>query len=322
MKFTKMHGLGNDYVLVDGVAQRLGGADLGALARRISDRHRGVGSDGLILMRPSERADLRMEIYNADGGRAQMCGNGIRCLAWYALERGVTTANPMCIETDAGLRAAQVEVQERGGCRVTVVMGSPDFHPRSLPARFAGQRIRQAEFDINGRLLEVSCVSVGNPHAVVFVRDFADVDLARDGAALANQAMFPEGINVHFARIDGPGEVTMKTWERGSGATQACGTGACAVGVLAETQYPVRVHLPGGDLIIDRIHSINGPRVPQAELVKLAREKGVFEQDVVLMTGPAEVVFEGEWNLSQAGRGRRNSSSFGRAGGFPGTGAE
>lgn len=297
MKFTKMQGLGNDYVLVDCFAEGLPAADLPDLARRISDRHYGVGADGLILMRPSERADLRMEIYNADGGRAQMCGNGIRCLAGYALQRGLTAANPMTIETDAGLRAAQVEPGQPGRCMVTVVMGSPEFHPESLPARFAGAQIRRAEFEINGRLLEVSCVSMGNPHAVVFVQDFEGINVARDGAALEHHPMFPEGINVHFARVEGPGEITMKTWERGSGQTRACGTGACAVGVLAETQYPVRVHLPGGDLLIDRIHSTKGAGVRHAELLELAGKRGALEPEVVLMTGPAEQVFEGEWNL-------------------------
>ena len=298
MKFTKMHGLGNDYVLVDCFAQSLDGVDLPELARRISDRHRGVGGDGLILMRPSERADLGMEVYNADGGRAQMCGNGLRCLARYALERGLTAANPMRIDTDAGPRAAHVELHEQGNCSVTVVMGSPSFHPASLPAQFAGQRISRAEFEVNGRLLEVSCVSMGNPHAVVFVRDFAEIDLARDGAALENHPVFAQRINVHFARIDGPGEITMKSWERGSGVTQACGTGACAVGVLAETRYPARVHLPGGDLLIDWIHSTKVPALPHAELIELAHEIGAFQRDVVLMTGPAEVVFEGRWSRS------------------------
>ncbi|UCG34299.1 MAG: diaminopimelate epimerase [Phycisphaerales bacterium] len=298
MKFTKMHGLGNDYVYLDCFAEPPGVADLPALARQISDRHRGVGGDGLILMRPSQGADLRMEMYNADGGRAQMCGNGIRCVARYAWERGLTKANPMVIETDAGLRVAEVKPPDSGACSVTVVMGTPKFHPAALPARFAGERIDKAEFEVRGRLLRVSCVSLGNPHAVVFVKDFAEIDVERDGPALENHPIFPDRINVHFARVDGPGAITMKSWERGSGVTQACGTGACAAGILAETHMPVRVHLPGGRLLVDWVQPAGASEPPHTELLKLAGRVGALEKDVVLMTGPAEFVFEGEWNPS------------------------
>jgi diaminopimelate epimerase len=249
-------------------------------------------------MRPSHRADVRMEMYNANGGRAQMCGNGIRCVARYAWERGLTKANPMVIETDAGLRVAQVKPPEAGHCAVTVWMGTPNFHPAALPARFAGERIDRAEFDVRGRLLRVSCLSLGNPHAVVFVRDFAEIDLERDGPALENHPIFPDRINVHFARVDGPGAITVKNWERGSGATQACGTGACAAAILAETQMPVRVDLPGGRLLVDWVQPAGAAEPPHAELLALARRVGALEKDVVLMTGPAEFVFEGEWNPS------------------------
>jgi diaminopimelate epimerase len=296
MKFTKMHGLGNDYVYVDCFAESLGDADVPALARQISDRHRGVGGDGLILIRRSQRADVRMEMYNADGGRAQMCGNGIRCVARYALERELTQANPMVIETDAGQRVAQVSPPNAGACAVTVMMGTPNFHPAALPAHFAGERIDKAEFEVRGRLLRVSCVSLGNPHAVVFVGDFAEIDLERDGPALENHPIFPDRINVHFARVDGPGAITMKSWERGSGATQACGTGACAAAILADTQMPVRVNLPGGRLRVDWVQPTGAAEPPHKGLLKLAAQVGAFGRDVVLMTGPAEFVFEGEWN--------------------------
>jgi diaminopimelate epimerase len=298
MKFTKMHGLGNDYVYVDCFEESLAGKDAGQLARRLSDRNRGVGGDGLILIGPSERADVRMEMYNADGGRAQMCGNGIRCVARYALERGLTTANPMRIETDAGLRVAHVVPQEEGPPEVTVAMGSPNFSPAALPARYVGERIDKAEFVVNKRVLRVSCVSMGNPHAVVFVRDFAKIDVRRDGGALETHPTFPEGINVHFARVDRPGTITMKSWERGTGVTQACGTGACAVGVLSKEEMPVRVQLPGGRLVVDWVRPAGATEPPNAELLELARQVGAFERDVVLMTGPAEFVFEGRWNPS------------------------
>jgi diaminopimelate epimerase len=297
MKFTKMHGLGNDYVYVNGFVEELSGVDEAELARRISDRHRGVGSDGLIVMRRSERADVRMVMYNADGGRAQMCGNGIRCVAKYALENDLTRANPMRIETDAGVRAARVGARDSGVSAVTVTMGEPIFVPSALPARFEGTRMQRESFSIRGRELEVSCISIGNPHAVIFVSDLGEIDVARDGGALETDDHFPEGINVHFARIERAGEVTMQSWERGSGATQACGTGACAVAVLAETSWPVRVHLPGGDLTIDRVCGDEAGGAKHAELVSLARAAGDTGDPLLLMTGPAETVFEGNWRL-------------------------
>jgi diaminopimelate epimerase len=178
-------------------------------------------------------------------------------------------------------------------------MGTPNFHPAALPARFAGERINKAEFEVRGRFLRVSCVSLGNPHAVVFVEDFAEIDVERDGPALERHPMFPDRINVHFARVDGPGAITAKSWERGSGATQACGTGACAAGILAETQMPVRVDLPGGRLHVDWIQPAGASEPPHKGLLELAKRVGAFDNDVVLMTGPAEFVFEGEWNPPQ-----------------------
>jgi diaminopimelate epimerase len=330
MKFTKMHGLGNDYVYVDCFAQRLEGVDLAALARHISDRRRGVGADGLILIRPDERADVRMEMYNADGSRAEMCGNGIRCVAKYALGHGLTKNNPLRIATDAGMRFAEV-ISDDGRCaRVTVVMGEPRFEPESLPARLAGEQIADHPLQINGRELRVSCVSVGNPHAVVFVSDFSAIDVERDGGAIETHDMFPQRINVHFVRRDGPSAVTMRTWERGSGATQACGTGACAAAVLCGEPFPVTVHLPGGDLEIDlqdvsgdvergrgdtydRLltlvlqHGLEQGEVdeallkssgtrPASGLRTRATDAAGASRKIILMTGPAEEVFEGTFD--------------------------
>ena len=281
MQFVKMHGLGNDYILVHTVTDPV--TEPSILARSISDRHRGVGSDGLILVTPSEVADVGMQIYNADGSRAQMCGNGIRCVAKYAVDRGLCSSARLLIETDSGVRRACCTVTAGGVTNVQIDMGIPRFLDRS------GQAVADEDtavidrpMPVNGKTLAVTCVSIGNPHAVVFVDTLDQVDLARDGAALASSPLFPGGINAHFVRIESPHDCTMVSWERGSGATQACGTGACAVAAaarrLGRIQYPLTVHLPGGDLYIEQTES----------------DKPV-NQGHLLMTGPAEAVFAAVW---------------------------
>ena len=277
-----MHGLGNDYVFVDCTAERV--ADPPELARAVSDRHRGVGSDGLILIRPSDTADVRMEMYNADGSRAQMCGNGLRCLAKYAFEHGLTTRNPMQVETDAGVRQAKLIVENGLVRQVTVDMGPPSLDPRRLPSTIEADRIVDRPMTLGGRTYRVTCVSMGNPHAVAFVDDLDAVDLASVGPLFEHALDFPERINTHFVRVDNPRHVTMKTWERGSGPTQACGTGACAVcvaGVLTDrTDRRITATLPGGDL-----------------------EVRWTDDDHVQVTGPAEEVFMGDWP-GKVGRGK------------------
>ena len=304
MRFTKMHGLGNDYVYVDCFAERV--ADPVGLARTISDRHTGVGSDGLILICPSDSADVRMEMYNADGSRAQMCGNGIRCVAKYACEHGlidrsadaVPGADPaavkniiervaaqsggdgrtlaVSVETDAGLKTLGLAVAGESVQTVCVDMGVPSLRPSDLPCTLEGERIVDRDLTIDGRTVRVTCVSVGNPHAVVFVDDLAAVDPAREGGAIENAGLFPERINAHFVRVDGSNEVTMIAWERGSGATLACGTGATAVcvagAVSGRTGRTILAHLPGGDLHLNWA-----------------------EDDHVYMSGPATEVFTGDW---------------------------
>ncbi len=272
-----MHGLGNDYVYVNCFDERV--TDAPAVARAISDRHRGVGSDGLILICPSDTADLRMEMYNADGSRAQMCGNGIRCVAKYAYEHGLCRSNPMCIETDGGTREAAVKLEGDIVAAVRVDMGRPRFDPASLPCRLDGDRIVERDLQTAGRSYQITCVSMGNPHVIVFVDDLAGVDLANAGPAIENHEAFPERTNVHFVKILSSNEARMISWERGSGATQACGTGACAVGVAGvlteRLQRCSTIHLPGGALEIEWA-----------------------DDDHVHMTGPAVEVFTGEWNLS------------------------
>ena len=262
MNFTKMHGLGNDYVLVDCFKQAVD--DPPALAIAVSDRHTGIGSDGLILMHPSKSADVRMEIYNADGSRAQMCGNGLRCVAKYAREHGLVTDPVVRIDTDSGIKLAECQMADGVVRSVRVDMGPP------VPGEPGAALV------IGGVPYRVTRVSVGNLHAVVFVDDLTAVALEVVGPLFAHAPQFPEGVNTHFVRVDSPTHVTMKTWERGSGATRACGTGACAVcvaGALTKrTNRAITAALPGGDL---QLHWA--------------------ENDHVYMTGPAVEVFTGIW---------------------------
>lgn len=286
-----MHGLGNDYVFVDCFEQPLRGVDLPALARQISDRHRGVGGDGLILIGPSERADVRMEIYNADGSRAEMCGNGIRCVGRYAYEHHLVSARragdgpgadrlPVTVETDAGVLTVELLFSGRRGCvgLIRADMGRPQLAAEQIPVALAGERVVDRLVTIAGRAYRISCVSMGNPHAVIFVDDLGRVDLSAEGRAIETAPIFPRRINVHFVRPDARDEVTMLSWERGSGATQSCASGAaavCVAGALCgRTDRAIRSHLPGGELQICWA-----------------------DDDHVYLSGPAEEVFTGDWPL-------------------------
>jgi diaminopimelate epimerase len=282
MKFTKMHGIGNDYIYVNGFAEKV--ADPVQLARVVSDRHTGIGGDGLILILPSEKADVRMRMFNADGSEAEMCGNGIRCVAKYAYDHGLSKANPMKVETGRGVLTLALET--RGGKveRVTVNMGEPILSLAEIPVDRdkVVKGGREHEYRISGaqsnELLEAIFVSMGNPHAVIYTADVKAVDLNRAGPTVENQKAFPKRINTHWVQVQSRGEVTMRTWERGSGITLACGTGACAVcvaGVLSgRTDRKILAHLPGGDLTLEWREADN----------------------CVYMTGPATEVFSGEWN--------------------------
>jgi diaminopimelate epimerase len=274
MQFTKMHGLGNDYILVNCFAETV--ADPAPLARAISDRHRGVGSDGLILVCPSQVADVRMEMYNADGSRAQMCGNGIRCVAKFAYERGLTGEDSLLVETDAGVRQTRLQIEAGSVHRVRVDMGRPSLHPGDLPCTVDVERIVDHTIEIGGSSYQVTCVSMGNPHVVVFVDDVEAIDLAIIGPGFEHAPVFPERINAHFVHVERPDRVAMLTWERGSGATQACGTGACAVcvagAITGRTGRRITACLSGGELELEWA-----------------------ENDHVYMTGPATEVFTGTW---------------------------
>jgi len=280
VKFTKMHGLGNDYVYVDARRQRID--DAPALARAVSCRHTGIGSDGLILIGSSDIADVRMEMYNADGSRAEMCGNGIRCVAKYAVEKGMAGGPELAIETDAGVKQTTCLMSD--GCvhAVRVDMGVPDLHPSALPSSLEGDRVLDREVSIDESTYILSCVSMGNPHAVVFVDDLDEIDLPRQGRAIETAPCFPKRINVHFVRVQSRDHVVVRTWERGSGETKACGTGACAVCVATaltgRTDRQITTTLPGGDLLIEWA-----------------------DNNHVYMTGPAIEVFSGEWRTDPFG---------------------
>lgn len=271
MRFTKMHGLGNDYVYVDGFRDPVP-RDPGATSRRISDRHFGIGSDGLILILPSEVADARMRMFNADGSEGEMCGNGLRCVAKYLFDHGIARKNPLKIETGRGVLTVELEIADGKVSQVTVDMGEPILKGSEIPTLLPGDPPIDMPVTIQDRTFAVTAVNTGNPHAVIF----DDPDLAVNyGRALETCREFPSRANVHFVQVQTQDEVTMRTWERGSGLTLACGTGAsavCVAGVLSgRTGRRLLAHLPGGDLILE-----------------WAANNHVF------MTGPAAEVFRGE----------------------------
>jgi diaminopimelate epimerase len=271
-----MHGAGNDYVYVEGFTQPVP-ADPAALARRIAHRRLGVGGDGLILIVPSAVADVRMQMFNADGSQAEMCGNGIRCVAKYAYDHGLCRREELRIETGAGILPVRLEVADGRVHRVRVDMGTPSLEAARIPTTLPGDPVVEQEMVVAGQPLRVTCVSMGNPHCVVFVPELSDQWVLGLGPHIEHDAHFPARVNVEFVEVLSPTEVRQRTWERGSGETWACGTGAsavCVAGVLTQrTVRRVLVHLLGGDL----------------ELVWDERDNHVY------MTGPAEEVFAGEW---------------------------
>lgn len=276
MKFTKMQGLGNDYVYVNCFREKI--ADPSRLAVKISDRHFGVGSDGLILINPSDKADFEMEMYNADGSRGEMCGNGIRCVAKYVYDYGLTDQTSISVETLGGIKYLDLTVKDGKAVLVKVDMGKPELSPEKIPVVSAGEEVVDEPIDVDGQNYRMTCVSMGNPHAVVYVDcDVRNLPLEEIGPKFENHERFPNRVNTEFVRVLDRRTVEMRVWERGSGETLACGTGACAVAVSCVlnglTEDEVTVKLLGGDLQI-----------------KWDREK-----DTVFMTGPAEVVFDGEW---------------------------
>jgi len=251
--FTKMHGAGNDYVYVNGFEVKI--PDPPAVARAVAPRRKGVGSDGLILIQPSATADVRMEMYNADGSRGEMCGNGIRCVGKYAYDHGLARKNPRHVETEVGIKTLELEVERNEVRSVTVDMGAPILDPTQIPARFAGARAVDVPLDVGTDSYRVTSVSMGNPHCVLFLAAVDGLDLETIGPRFEHHQRFPRGVNTEFVEVVGRDVVKMRVWERGSGETAACGTGACAVvvaGVLTgHTDRRVWVRLVGGDLEIE-----------------------------------------------------------------------
>ena len=276
MKFTKMHGAGNDYVYVDGGKEAV--ADPAALARAVSDRHFGVGGDGLILILPSAVAAVRMRIFNADGSEAEMCGNGLRCVAKYAYDHGLVDTLGITVETGAGLLPVEMFTNAAGRVdRVRVNMGRPRLTRAEIPLSGPPeQRVIDQELLVLDRTLRISCVSMGNPHCVIFVDDVQNFPVTTYGPAIEHHPLFPRRTNVEFVQVLSVGEVRQRTWERGAGETLACGTGAAAVTVAGlltgRTGTQLLNHLAGGDLEV--------------------AWDGVGE---VVMTGPAVEVFTGDY---------------------------
>ncbi len=276
LNFTKMHGTGNDYVYVDTFRDPTP-ADPSALAVAVSDRHKGIGSDGLILIGPSTLAHARMRMFNADGSESEMCGNGVRCVAKYVHDHGHAPGTRLTIETGRGVLTLDLEITDGQARRVRVDMGPPILEASRIPTTLSGDPPVNVPMVVEGYELAVTAVSMGNPHAVLYVEDVDDFPVEEVGPTLEHHETFPRRVNVHFVQVLGPNEVRMRSWERGSGETLACGTGACAVcvaGVLTgATGRTLLAHLPGGDL----------------ELEWAADNAPVF------MTGPAVEVFSGTW---------------------------
>ena len=275
MRFTKMQGIGNDYVYLNGFSPLP--VDLSRLSRQISDRHFGVGSDGLVVIMPSETCDFRMRMFNPDGSEAEMCGNASRCIGKYVYDKGLTTKTDLTLETLAGVKHLTLHLNGNIVERVTVDMGEPILSPQDIPVALPMSYVVSYPLEIENISFDITCVSMGNPHAVIFVDDMSRYDLHHIGALIEHYPLFPRRTNVEFVEILSPDSLKMRVWERGTGETMACGTGACASLVAAvlngKSRRQATLHLQGGDLQIEWNEKDNH----------------------VYMTGDAVTVFEGEW---------------------------
>lgn len=277
MFFTKMEGCGNDYVYVDCTKETLNNPK--EVARRVSDRHFGIGSDGLILIKSSDRADFFMEMYNADGSQSPMCGNGIRCVGKFVYDKGLTSKTSISVDTLAGIKYLDLNVKDGKVATVKVNMGKPVLEPKQIPVITDNSTVINETITVSGRDYRMTCVSMGNPHAVVFVDSTENFPVEAVGPLFENHERFPERVNTEFAEVVDRTHMKMRVWERGSGETWACGTGTCATVVAAVLNglcdASVEVKLLGGTLWItwDR------------------------ENDLIYMEGPATTVFEGEIQL-------------------------
>lgn len=277
MKFTKMHGIGNDYVYVNCFKETV--EHPSEMAIKVSDRHFGIGSDGLILIKPSEVADGKMEMYNADGSQGAMCGNGIRCVAKYMYDYGITDKTSISVETKSGIKYLDLTIKEGKVDTVKVNMGTPILKAVDIPVRSEKEQVIDEPVMVDGKEWKITCVSMGNPHAITYIDDVKNLEIEKIGPKFENHEIFPDRVNTEFVRVIDRNTVEMRVWERGSGETLACGTGACAVAVSSIlnglTEEEVTVKLLGGDLKIfwDRT------------------------ENKVYMTGSATTVFDGEIDL-------------------------
>lgn len=277
MKFTKMQGIGNDYVYVNCFQETV--EHPGEVAKLVSDRHFGIGSDGLILIKPSDVADFEMDMYNSDGSRGAMCGNGIRCVAKYVYDYGLTEKTSITVNTVSGIKYLDLTIENGKAVQIRVNMGAPILEPSRIPVISEKEIVIDEPILADGKEYRITAVSMGNPHAVIYIEDVNGLDIEKIGPQFEHHPIFPDRVNTEFVKVLDRNTVEMRVWERGAGETLACGTGACAVAVASIlnglTEDEVTVKLLGGDLKIywDR------------------------KENLVYMTGPAEVVFDGEIKL-------------------------
>ncbi len=278
MKFTKMHGAGNDYVYVNGFVETI--ENPASLSIAVSDRHFGIGADGLVLILPSEKEDFRMRIFNADGSEAEMCGNASRCIAKYVFDHGMTDKTSITLETLSGQKRLDLHVENGKVSTVRVDMGEPILLPKLIPAHIDEEKIVNFPIALDGKKVNITALSMGNPHVIIFVDDVNEIDLPKVGPKVEHHPLFPKRTNTEFLQIISPNHLKMRVWERGSGETLACGTGACAATVAAalngKAERKVTMELTGGTLFIEWSETDNH----------------------VYMTGPATTVFEGEYFAS------------------------
>ncbi|MGM9648584.1 MAG: diaminopimelate epimerase [Butyricicoccaceae bacterium] len=273
LNFTKMHGCGNDYIYFNCFEQSIDNPE--ELSVRLSDRHFGIGGDGIILICPSDVADARMRMFNADGSEGKMCGNGTRCIGKFMYDNGMVSKPEMTLETLSGIKLLKFQIEDGKVANVTVDMGAAILNPAEIPTRFEGEQAVSVPLEANGETHSVTCVSMGNPHCVLFLDEVDSLDLEKIGPAFENHPMFPERTNTEFVRVIDDHTLQMRVWERGSGETWACGTGACAVAVAAvlngicKKNEDILIHLRGGDLTIR------------------------YTDEAVFLTGSATKVFEG-----------------------------
>ncbi|NLL78310.1 MAG: diaminopimelate epimerase [Clostridiales bacterium] len=281
MKFTKMHGCGNDYIYINGAEEKVPQEKKPDLVRFLSDRHFGIGGDGVIFINPSREADFEMEMYNADGSRAEMCGNGIRCVGKYVYDKRLTDKITISIISAGKIKYLDMTVKDGEVSMVTVNMGQPEFTPKEIPVIADNEIVMDEPIQVEGKEYHMTCVSMGNPHAVVFVEDVSGLEIEKIGPYFENHERFPKRINTEFVRVIDRNHVEMRVWERGTGETLACGTGCCATVAACVlnglTNHKVAVKVLGGEILVDWIK----------------------KENVIYMTGPAATVFDGEIDVDE-----------------------